>query len=163
MTLSEVESFQVDVGTPIPTLQAVLETVRTSASVYVELKGEGIERQVLDVIASSPAARVCAVHSFDHSAVARSRAHDPLVPGGILVDKYPRDAAADMAAADAVYLWAHWKIIDKRLVDAAHDGGSLIAWTVNDGAVARKLAAWGVDGLCTDDVPRIARTLADHS
>jgi glycerophosphoryl diester phosphodiesterase len=28
----------------------------------------------------------------------------------------------------------------------------VIPWTVNELALARRLASWGVDGVCTDDV-----------
>ena len=43
-------------------------------------------------------------------------------------------------------------------MDAAHKAGvQLIAWTVNSAPHARQLAAWGVDGICTD-VPDVIST-----
>jgi len=42
-------------------------------------------------------------------------------------------------------------MIDAELVARIHSaGGRIIAWTVNDLADARRLAALGVDAMCTD-------------
>jgi glycerophosphoryl diester phosphodiesterase len=46
-------------------------------------------------------------------------------------------------------------------VDAIHDaGGRVIVWTVNDPADARRLAALGVDGLCSDVPGELRAALA---
>src|SRR6185295_7992557 len=59
----------------IPTLAAVLQAVPDTATVYVEIKGREIESIVASVINQS---RVrCAVHSFDHAAIARIRTIAP--------------------------------------------------------------------------------------
>src|SRR5947209_8418242 len=57
-------------GIFIPSLQQVLDLVGSRATVYVELKGQAVEKPAIEVIAASSAH--CAVHSFDHEAVARS-------------------------------------------------------------------------------------------
>jgi glycerophosphoryl diester phosphodiesterase len=50
--------------------------------------------------------------------------------------------------------------IDESLVREAHaDGRRVIAWTINDPAVAERLATWGVDALCSDDVTMVRRVL----
>ena len=58
----------------VPRLSDVLDAVSERATLYVELKGWGVEGPVADLIRTP---RRCAVHSFDHSAVARKigRAH----------------------------------------------------------------------------------------
>jgi glycerophosphoryl diester phosphodiesterase len=40
--------------------------------------------------------------------------------------------------------------------EAHHAGAAVLAWTVNDRRLARKLLAWGVDCLVTDRLDRIA-------
>jgi glycerophosphoryl diester phosphodiesterase len=51
-------------------------------------------------------------------------------------------------------------MVDEVLADAVHAaGGRVIAWTVNDPAVAVALAAAGVDGVCTDVPATIAEAL----
>jgi glycerophosphoryl diester phosphodiesterase len=129
--------------------------------VYVEVKAPRIEAQVISDIRAS--GRACAVHSFDHR-VAR-RVHDLAadIPVGVLQTSYPVDPLRVMHDAGARDLWQHWELLDEALVQLVHrDGRRIIAWTVNDPTVARRLLAWGVDGICTD-LPGTMRALADSS
>jgi glycerophosphoryl diester phosphodiesterase len=137
----------------IPTLGAVLGSAPPSATVYVELKGHSIEALVAAVIRES-AAR-CAVHSFDHAAVAAMRSIAPSIPRGILFERGDALAriAEAMAETGACDVWLEWSVIDEALVGEVHAaGGRVIAWTVNTRRAAERLVAIGVDGLCTDDV-----------
>ncbi len=138
------------VASGIPRLDEVLQAVPPSVALYVELKGAAIESLVAQVIGASGR---CTVHSFDHTAVARMRDVAPEIPRGILFDHYPADVEASMRFASARDVWPEWRLIDARLVSTVHAaGGRVIAWTVNARAAAERLAALGVDGLCTDDV-----------
>lgn len=139
----------------IPRLSDVLEAVPEAVTLYVELKGAGVERHVAEVIRGAPR---CAVHSFDHEAIARMRELAPDVPRGILFDQRPAAVEAAMEYADARDVWPEWNLVDEQLVARVHAaGGRVIAWTVNDRETAARLAALGVDGLCTDDVRLLAR------
>jgi glycerophosphoryl diester phosphodiesterase len=160
LTRAQLDTFRVAGTTPIPTLADVLALVGRRATVYVEIKGLGIEGLVLDVIASGPAR--CAVHSFDHAQVARVGQSRPGLPTGALVTARPRSVAALLGELGARDLWPEWPIIDEPLVRDTHaSGGRVIAWTVNDPVAARRLAALGVDGICTDVVGEIGRALGD--
>ena len=134
----------------VPRLRDVLETLPHHVTVYVEIKGLDIERLVAGVIGGSTR---CAVHSFDHSAIATMRTIAPDIPRGILFDHYPADVESSMRFAGARDVWPEWQLIDSRLVSTVHGaGGRVIAWTVNNREEARRLIALGVDGVCTDDV-----------
>lgn len=51
--------------------------------------------------------------------------------------------------------WVYHPLITPRLVAAAHRAGiAVIAWTVDEAARVRELAALGVDGICSND-PRL--------
>jgi glycerophosphoryl diester phosphodiesterase len=140
----------------VPTLAEVLGAVGRGATVYVEVKGPGIDDTVRDVVAAG-AAR-CVIHAFDHR-IARRTAQDGRVPAGILVDSYLLDPVHALRGAAARDYWCAWPFIDAALVEAVHGaGGRVVAWTVNDGAAARALAAMGVDALCTD-VPAALRAM----
>ncbi len=53
----------------------------------------------------------------------------------------------------------HHRELTRRLLDQAHDAGlRVVPWTVNNPADIARLAAWGVDGLITDD-PLLARAV----
>jgi glycerophosphoryl diester phosphodiesterase len=91
------------------------------------------------------------VHSFDHRIARRVRELAPEIPVGILQTSYPVDPIHPMRDTGARDLWQYWELIDADLIDRVHaDGGRVIAWTVNEVDVARRLASWGIDGICSD-------------
>lgn len=151
LPLLAVRAHEVAPGIPVPTLDEVLGLARDRAVVYVELKGRGAERPACDVIRAS--ATRCAVHSFDHEMVRRAARIAPEIPRGILFEDSAGDVIAAMAAASARDLWPHWSLVTEAMIADVHArGGRVIAWTVNDADVARRLVAWDVDGLCSDDI-----------
>jgi glycerophosphoryl diester phosphodiesterase len=138
-------------GVGIPRLADVLAAAPAGATVYVEIKGLGIEELVARTITESLTR--CAVHSFNHDAIARMREIAPDIPRGVLFEERVPDLEALVDRTGARDVWPHWPLVDAALVDTVHDlGGRVICWTVNDRGAARKLAAMGVDGLCGDDV-----------
>ena len=160
LTAEELATFAV-AGEHIPTLAQVLEAVSPRATVYVEIKGRGIEAAVVSTIARVAPGRDVPVHSFDHRAVTRARAVDGNITGGILLTSYLIDPAGAMRAAGARDYWQEWTMIDEDLVEAVHGArGRVIAWTVNDAETARRLAAMGVDGICTDVLQVVGPALA---
>lgn len=159
MSWDELRRVETSPGIGVPPLADVLAVTPPSKTVYVEIKGEHIEAAVATVIGES--ATQCAIHSFDHDAVARLRTISPEIPRGILFDKR---ASADttirrIKETGARDLWPRRDLIDQALLALAHRAGvRVIAWTVNSLPEARTLVALGVDGLCTDDV-RLLDTL----
>ena len=138
-------------GIGIPRLIDVLTAAPSTATIYVEIKGVDIERAVADVIRQSSAR--CAVHSFNHDAIARLHDIAPELARGILFDDSTTDVLTVMKVTGARDVWPHWKLIDASLVSTIHGaGGRVIAWTVNEPHVAQRLIDIGVDGLCSDDV-----------
>jgi glycerophosphoryl diester phosphodiesterase len=155
LTAAEVAAIRVS-GEPIPTLADVLDTVGSRATVYVELKGRAIEQRVIAALARSSTAHTVPIHSFDHRAVARARALQPTLTGGILLVSYLVEPERALRAAGARDYWQEWTMIDENLVRTIHAAaGRVIAWTVNDPDQARRLVALGVDGICTDQLQLI--------
>jgi glycerophosphoryl diester phosphodiesterase len=125
------------------------------ATLFVEIKGAGIETQVLEVLAQYGGD--AAIHSFDHAMIQRTRALDTERRLGVLFDDAPADVIRTMMATGAADVWPHWRLVTPALVAMVHQaGGRVIPWTVNDPARARSLAALGVDALCGDDVRELA-------
>ncbi len=139
----------------IPTLDSVLAAIDDRATVYVELKGRGIEARVAAVLRGS--GRRYAVHSFDHAMIARCGRSCPDIPRGVLLDRdVPRAVEAlEVAVRDAQPrdVWPHHSLVDGAFMDAAHAHGlRVIPWTVNTRDEATRLVALGVAGVCGDDV-----------
>ena len=160
LTFDELQGFSVRGLALISTLAEALAVIKGRAEVFVELKGAGVEREVIVVIRASIAPERCAVHSFDHAQVARARALAPEIRGGILFDRPVADPVSAMRASDALDVWPSREHVTQALVREVHDaGGRVIAWTVNDAPQAQALAAIGVDGLCTDFLPVLRAAL----
>jgi glycerophosphoryl diester phosphodiesterase len=160
LTFDELQGFSVRGLALISTLAEALAVIKGRADVFIELKGAGVESEVVDVIRESIMPDRCAVHSFDHAQVARARALAPEIRGGILFDRPVADPVAAMHASDALDVWPSREHVSEALVRAVHDaGGRVIPWTVNDASQAVALAALGVDGLCTDFLPVLRAAL----
>lgn len=156
---NEVRELDLGGGARVPTLEAVLRSVKDRAMVYIEVKGHGIEAQVVEVARRH--GQQYAFHAFDHGAIERIATLAPESRRGILLDRNLEQPVPRMRQAvrrtGARDVWPHWTLVDAAFIDAAHDvGARVIAWTVNAVEVARSLSAMGIDGLCTDDVRIIA-------
>lgn len=135
----------------VPRLLDVLEAIPASATAYVEIKGLGMEEAVAETLARVPVR--CAVHSFDHATVVRMREIAPKIARGVLFDGSLANLQDVLARSAARDVWPQWKLIDQALVNRIHARGCrVIAWTVNSREDAARLAAVGVDGICSDDV-----------
>ena len=158
-TLSAVRAIDL-AGARIPSLDEMMALVPEHATVYIEVKAPRIEEAVVAAIRAG--GRRCAVHSFDHRVALRVHQLAPDVPVGVLQTSYPVDPVRPMRDAGARDLWQHWELIDADLIERVHvDGGRVIAWTVNDVAVAKRLNDWGIDGICTD-LPGIMRQASER-
>jgi glycerophosphoryl diester phosphodiesterase len=150
----EIDAARLAEDVAIPKLDAVLEAIGTKARVYIEIKPTGIENDVMRCLRRHSAGyENYAVHSFDHRIVKRMLELIPSVRTGILQVGYPIDSCSAMRRAGASDLWQHAEFVDERLVsDVKSCGGRVIVWTANTEAQWKRLAALGVDGICTDHV-----------
>jgi len=154
LSAREVQSFCFPDGSGIPTLREVVDLVGDRATLYIELKGRGIERAVIDCLRDGRGRY--ALHSFDHAAVKRVRTLSPDIPTGILLASYLIEPERALELAGARDYWQSGDLVDGELVDRVHAvGGRVIVWTVNRPEDAAALAAIGVDGLCGDDLREI--------
>ena len=152
---------QIDLGNGdrIPRLREVLDAVGKRATVYIELKGIGIEDQVIDV--AREFGNKYALHSFDHNAIARVAQKAPDIARGILLDRGTslatdalRRAVERMRPRD---VWPHWSLVNEQFMRVAHELKTrVIVWTVNSPGTAEILVSLGADALCTDDVQILA-------
>ena len=153
-TLAELRRRDVGPAVPIPTLSELCALVSGRATLFVELKGAGIERPVLRALRGYDGS--VAVHSFDHEMITRVSGIDSSLRLGILFEDAPEHVAQAMADTGALDVWPHWTLVTADLVTAVHQaGGRVIPWTVNDERNAHALAVLGVDALCGDDIRRL--------
>jgi glycerophosphoryl diester phosphodiesterase len=156
-TLAEATTTLLPNGEPMPTLAGALDLIG-DREVWIEVKAlpQASDAALLAVLDAGPFPARYAVHGFDHRIIARlGRLRPRLALGALLVARVA-DPVAVLRAAGATTLWQDWTMIDQELVDVVHGADArLIAWTVNDHAVATRLARMGVDGLCGNYPDRI--------
>ena len=141
-------------GYALPLLEEVLDATRGRVQLDVELKEAGYEAEVVDTIARRGfAVADFVVTSFDRGVVERMREIAPAVRTGLLVEEteWPR-AIGEYRASGARFLAPRWPMLDERGLAAAEAHGvPLVAWTVNEPMMMRRLfAAAGVTGVITD-------------
>jgi glycerophosphoryl diester phosphodiesterase len=148
-------------GEPVPLLAEALETLR-GLEVWVEVKGlaPAHDRCLLEVLDAGPEPARYGVHSFDHRIVERLGHARPGLRRGALLASYLRDTVGALRSTGATALWQEWHLIDNALLREVHEAGlELIAWTVDEPAACRRLAAAGVDALCGNWPDRIRAAL----
>lgn len=146
-------------GARIPRLQDVLQAIGDRAVVYIELKGQAIEKETIEM--ARKFGRRFALHSFDHEAIGRVGRMAPDIPRGVLLDRdtpRPMDALRQVAAHIRPRdVWPHWSLVNEPFVRLAHELGTrVVVWTVNSPGTAGIFVSLGVDGICTDDVTLLA-------
>lgn len=153
--------------------------------VHIDLKHEGIERDVAEAVRRHDLAERVLVSSTSPAALRRLADADPALTRAI---SYPNDryGAARFAwpgpvvrsavacvrpamrvrlpfllsAARAQVLSVHHALVGEALVRVAHSrGAALLAWTANDAVEIGRLAAAGVDAIVSDDPGMALRAL----
>lgn len=145
----------------VPRLADVLQSMPDGAVLNIELKGPspawvGLERRVIEVIASHRHRVHVLVSSFHPAQLLEVRRIDPTIPIGVLV--WPRSLlplrtglAVPLLGADAIHPPA--SLVDAALMSAARAAGLRVhVWNVRDINDAARLLSLGVDALIVDDV-----------
>jgi glycerophosphoryl diester phosphodiesterase len=156
MPLARLSTFDAGDGERVPTLAEVLELVGNAAQLDIEIKGAGIERAVLEVLAEYPAV-TWAISSFDWNTLRTVRRLNPVAEFWPLAERVDDDLfaiAAELGSpAVSLFAGAYTTETAPNLRDA---GLRVIVWTINDPREARRVADLGAFALCTDDPQHIS-------
>ena len=157
-------------GEPIPTLAEALESIGDRAVVQIELKAAAVLPPVLRAIRQTGSSDRIILASFRHRIVREAAALAPrllrmLIAGRPQTPGEPEAGALKILRTMAS-VGAHGVSIDHRAVTSERfvetvrrRAVRLWCWTVNDPRAMRRLAAWGVDGILTDDPGRMIDAL----
>jgi glycerophosphoryl diester phosphodiesterase len=162
-TWAELAKLRVRDTEPIPRLIDVLRLTRQRAVVQIELKaGVSVAPVVLAVKAARATGWVIFA-SFDPELIRQAGDLAPKVPRMLISESRRRPAAIlrDLASCSALGLsFNHRRIPSAAWIQYFQVRGySVWAWTVNDPAVAGRLAGWGIDALLGDDPALMSRTV----
>ncbi len=155
LSLEEIKALDAG-GQQVPTLAEAFAAAKgLSMALVVEMKEEGLEDLVVEILEGSSSM----VTSFYHSSLREIKELSNLRTG-IIISALPVKPVelALWAGADAIFP----KRVNPRLFKEAHRHGlSVYPWTVNTKEEASWLLRLGADGLVTDDPCRI-REVADQ-
>ncbi len=171
MTLAELRALDAGAwkgerwrGEKLPTLAEALATIPDDRRLFIEIKcGPEILPELARVVhASGKKPAQMPIISFNYEAVKQAKAllaaHEVSFLAAAKADKttgqppaiddlIARARAAKLDGLDLDYQFP----IDEAFVGKVHAAGlKLYVWTVNDAAIAKRLAAAGVDGITTD-------------
>jgi glycerophosphoryl diester phosphodiesterase len=160
-------------GEPIPTLDSILATIPKGKRAVLEIKcGPEIVPELSRVIRESGRApeELCII-SFDFDSLAVSKKalrkiehfflsdYKQDVKAGAFPKLKPLLARTKAAGFDGLNLQFKWPITKEFVSEVNSAGLKLYVWTVDDAAVARRLADAGVDGITTNKPKRLREQL----
>jgi len=151
-------------GYEIPTLEQALELCAGKIALDIELKESGYEKDVADLVRRYFSPPDAVFTSFADATVAALKSEAPEYKAGLLVGararrarRFPRQR---LESCGADFVAAHWLIIRKgfarRMIEA---GYPIYAWTVNNPAIAGRLARKGVAGIISNAPENIMAAL----
>lgn len=149
-SLAELRELDAGMGEKILTLEEVLEFGRGKMSCVIELKEDGIEGKVVNLVKDFGLAEEVLIVSFKSVRLKMVKELEPgLKTGLILFASLNPMRLAQKCGADAVAPF-HW-FVTKRMADNARRNGlHLFTWTVDEAGKAQQLKDIGVTGIVTN-------------
>jgi glycerophosphoryl diester phosphodiesterase len=163
-TLAQLQTHDLGQGQRVPSLDAAIDLVLGAERVLnIELKADVpddaalVSAVVTRVCARSTEERACILFSSFSAEICRALAAAlPSVPVAFLFE----DALAGALPQGCRAVHPRFSLLDAGEVARLHAQQLVVnTWTVNDAQVAATLAAAGIDGIITDDVPLVLGTL----
>jgi glycerophosphoryl diester phosphodiesterase len=140
-------------GNHLPDLEDVLQRFGPRAFLDIELKISGNEQNIVAAVKRHPPQNGFILSTFYPEILGKLQELDASLPLGFICD---RD--------EAMAVWREMPIrvflpqdayVQPLLIEELHARGQqIMTWTVNDAHRMRELAAWGIDGIISDD-PRL--------
>ena len=150
-TLRELLELDAGKGEKIPRLAQVLELVRGSSGLVVEIKEPGTEHLISGEVGHCRPDKLLFVSFHEESIAAISKEMPDAATGLIISDKHPANIGSARILGAAVIL-TKMSMLKSSMVKQAHDNGLLVvAWTLNSVEDYQAAGAMEVDGIATDD------------
>lgn len=140
----------------LPRLEEVLARYRT-AFLDIELKVCGLEQIVVEQASKTRLERFV-ISSFLPEVLRTLRMLDTKLPLGLICET--RLQLQRWPKLPVQYVIPHYKIVRQNLIQELHEANKkVLVWTVNRPAEMEQFAAWGVDGIISDDTKLLSETL----
>jgi len=150
-TVQEIKRLDAGKGEAIPLLQEVIDFIDRRVMLIIELKEEGTERSVVDLIIRNNLFDKACVISFWHRLVTTVKKMDSRIKTGVLLVGSPVDVCiATRASADALMM--KYSFVDREFVEIAHKKGlKVFIWNIDDRNLLKPYVDMGVDAIGTNN------------
>ena len=163
LTFEAIDQMARSQGFEIPTVEEVLRFTRGKIKLDVELKEEGYEKEMLELISRYFEKDQFVITSFNDASLKAIKDDYPSAQVGLILGKSKASAWTRISEffptkrcneAKASFMVAHWKLLRFGfLARAERNKTPVFVWTVNDEETIRKLLQDGrVDAIVTDKV-----------
>jgi glycerophosphoryl diester phosphodiesterase len=152
--LKEIKKLDAGKGEKIPTLDEVVDLIGNKVRLVIELKEEGTERKVVELIKRNNLDDNVYVISFWHRLVKMVKEMDSRIKTGVLLVGCPVDACiATQASSDALVM--KYTFVNRKFVEIAHkEGLKVLIWNIDDRDLLKPYADMCVDGIGSN-APRV--------
>lgn len=161
LNLAEARAARQADGTPVPDLDEVF-AAHPGVEITVDVKDPGAAAAVVESIRAHDrvADTILYVEEGTEGDAFRGyegrRATSTAQALGLALGGAPLPGPTDRAVPEVVHTPMSWRgvpIVTQAFVARVHESGRTVqVWTVDDPQTARRLAAWGTDGIITNDV-----------
>lgn len=118
--------------------------------ILVELKKEGFEKKVLEIIKKGKLKDRVIIVSFHEQALAEVRRLDKAIETGLIYAKH-KNPIHTALKLNAQYLIPLYRFVHTKNIEDAHKNNlKVIVWTINTRQEVREYIAKGVDGIASD-------------
>jgi len=150
LTLKEIKEFVTEKGEKIPTLDEALNFLDKKVKIIIELKENGLENTLIDLIQEKGLENDVIIVSFLEEALKRVRDLNENVETGLIYARH-KNPVKEALELRANYLLPLYRFTHTSNIQKAHENGlKVIVWTINNQEEVLKYVKKGVDGIASD-------------
>ena len=166
MSIGEIKKIDLGGGEQIPTLYELIETIRGKIKLQPEIISPGITNGLINVLREENIINTSIISSFEIAELLKVKEIEPglklgyIIPRALtkirMVKKYIQRAIDN----EFYSIHPYYPLVDKEFVDRAHDNGLKVnVFTVNEEVIMKKLINLDIDGIFTDDIALLNKTI----
>lgn len=151
LTFDELRRLDAGFGERIPTLDETVQLVRGKARLVIEIKPEGIEEKVVQLLKENHFENEVIITSFIHPVLKHVKELCPNIKTGVIFSSRPVKPVNIALDAQSDSLFPKFSYINKELVEQCHENVlGVFPWTVDTVEDIKCMVGLGVDGIVTN-------------
>jgi len=166
LSIEEIKKLDIGEGERIPTLNELITIAKGKIKLQLEIIAPGIVNDLINILREENLISTTIISSFEISELLKVKEIEPglkigyLIPFALTRIRMVKQFVQKAIDNEFYAIHPSYLIADKEFVDLAHNNGLKVnVFTVNEENMMRKLIKLGVDGIFTDDIALLNRTL----